>query len=353
MKSSSGKYFIALDHVRAVAVFIVFVWHFIHISNGHLAPPPTFPFSLLTEGHTGVALFMALSGYLFAKLLDGNNIKYSSFLWNRFLRLAPLLCIVIIFVGVKKYFDGEDILNYSKQIIAGIIKPTLPNGGWSITVEFHFYLILPLLLLLTKRWKYSLFLVLLAAVFMRGLLHQEYGQIQDMSYFTIIGRIDQFLLGIMAYQFRNEIAGKHLFAFIVLVSFLIFYWYFDLQGGFYVNPWYPSPNKIWIYMPLLEGFAYAVAIAWYDNSFEHSTGKISKFIALIGTYSYSIYMLHFFLVFWISGLIHNHVIALNNLHVAIVFAFLCFFLMIPLGYISYRFLESPFLKFRTRYIREE
>ncbi len=94
MKSSSGKYFIGLDHVRAVAAFIVFTWHFIHVNNGQLAPPPTFPLSLLTEGHTGVALFMVLSGYLFAKLLDGKNIVYTSFFWNRFLRLAPLLLIV-------------------------------------------------------------------------------------------------------------------------------------------------------------------------------------------------------------------------------------------------------------------
>ncbi len=89
MKSSSGKYFLGLDHIRAVAAFLVFTWHFIHVNNGHEAAPPIFPLSILTEGHTGVALFMALSGYLFAKLLDGKNIIYTSFIWNRFLRLAP------------------------------------------------------------------------------------------------------------------------------------------------------------------------------------------------------------------------------------------------------------------------
>jgi len=29
---------------------------------------------------------------------------------------------------------------------------------------------------------------------------------------------------------------------------------------------------------------------------------------------------------------------------------LCFLLMVPIGYVSYRFVESPFLKLRTRYI---
>jgi rhamnosyltransferase len=64
MKSSSGKYYIGLDHVRAVAVYIVFTRHFIYLGNNHSVPFLTFPVSLLIEGHTGVALFMSLSGYL-------------------------------------------------------------------------------------------------------------------------------------------------------------------------------------------------------------------------------------------------------------------------------------------------
>jgi peptidoglycan/LPS O-acetylase OafA/YrhL len=124
LKSSTGKYFIGLDHVRALAAFIVFTWHFIHVNNGHLAPPPIFPLSLLTEGHTGVALFMVLSGYLFAKLLDGKNIIYTQFIWNRFLRLAPLLLLVIFIIGLKKYFSGQDISTLAILAATGF----LPTG---------------------------------------------------------------------------------------------------------------------------------------------------------------------------------------------------------------------------------
>ena len=75
MKSSTGMYFVGLDHIRALAAYIVFSWHFVHVHDGHLGDSPSiFPLSLLTEGHTGVALFMTLSGYLFTKLLDGKNI---------------------------------------------------------------------------------------------------------------------------------------------------------------------------------------------------------------------------------------------------------------------------------------
>lgn len=83
MRSSSGAHFIALDHVRALAAFIVFAWHFTHAANDYPVAfdyvPALFPFSILDEGHTGVALFMTLSGYLFAKLLDGKSIDYRAF----------------------------------------------------------------------------------------------------------------------------------------------------------------------------------------------------------------------------------------------------------------------------------
>ena len=136
----------------------------------------------------------------------------------------------------------------------------------------------------------------------------------------------------------------------IAIVFSTFYWYFDSLGGFYMNPSYPSPSVIWIYMPTIEGFTYALIIAWYDNSFSHSTNKLSRFIALIGTYSYSIYLLHFFVVFKLSKFIHLYIFDLSNIHIAILFATLCFFVMIPIAHFSYKYIELPFLKYRTKYI---
>ena len=331
---------------------MVFTWHFIHVGSGQLAPPPVFPLSLLTEGHTGVALFITLSGYLFAKLLDGKRINYIPFIWNRFLRLAPLLILVIVVVGCREYLSGNDVYRYMERILAGVIKPSLPNGGWSITTEFHFYLLLPVLLFFSRKSKYALMILLTAAVLIRALLYQGQGEIQSLSYWTIVGRIDQFLLGMIAYQFRSLITGRHAFAVCSLVLFAIFYWYFDSLGGFYTSI-YPSPSAIWIFMPTIEGLAYALMIAWYDNSFVHSNGRFSRFFALIGTYSYSIYLLHFFVVFRISRAINTNLIDLSNIYLALIVSPICFLLMIPIGYVSYRFIESPFLKLRTRYIVAE
>lgn len=349
MKSSSGQYFIGLDHIRGMAAFIVFTWHFLHMAVGHSGLPPVFPLSILAEGHTGVSLFMALSGYLFAKLLDNKRIIYSKFIWNRCLRLLPLLIIVVTLVGIEQYFLGRDMLAYMKKVVEGAVMWTLPNGGWSITVEFHFYAVLPVLLFLTKKSKYSMLGVLMCVLMARTALYLRNGQVQGLSYLTIIGHIDQFILGIMAFQLRKYIAHKHALFVAIFVSFAAFYSYFDNIGGYHGNPSFPSPNPIWIYLPTIEGLAYASLIAWYDNSFQHSSGKASKFFAAIGTYSYSIYLLHFFVVFKMAKLINSYLVDLSNVYMALILAVPCFLLMVPIGYLSYRFIELPFLKFRTKY----
>ncbi|MGF1447779.1 MAG: acyltransferase family protein [Opitutales bacterium] len=352
MKSSSGHYFIGLDHIRAVAALVVFIWHFnIHFGIGHQTP--IYPLSILSEGHTGVALFMVLSGYLFAKLLEGRAIHYGAFFWNRFLRLAPLLFAVLLIYGVQDAYRGEDVMAYVFKVLSGVVMPSLPHGGWSITVEAHFYLLLPLLLALLRRKPAALFGVLVVAVAFRGVLYASQGTIQIASYLTIVGRIDQFLLGILAYQYRDKLTGQHLKFAAVWALFLGFFWYFSSLGGFYQNGGYPSPSAIWIFVPLAEGVAYAFLVAWYDNSFKHTTGPISRFVAAIGTYSYSIYLLHFMVVGTLARAVRQFV-DVENVLWSTALGSICFLVMVPIGYLSFTYWEKPFLRFRKRYtIRRE
>ncbi len=351
MKSSSGAHFIALDHVRAFAALMVFTWHFTHAGVGYPVPfeyvPNLFPFAILDEGHTGVALFMALSGYLFAKLLDGKRISYYTFLWNRALRLLPLLLIVILFVAFQKQLQGENMVNFFRQIAKGVLLPTLPNGGWSITVEFHYYLILPIIFWMLRKSKY-LPLALIAAA--RIGCYFVRGEVQMFAYWTILGRIDQFALGMIFFQFRNFFSGRHIIAFLTMIGFCAFYWYFDLIGGFYKNVQYPSPSLLWLIMPTIEGLAYATLIAWYESSFKHSVNGISWMWAKMGEYSYSIYLLHFFVVFHAAKFIHEHVMPIANFYLACIWAFITFVMMAPIGYLSFRFVEAPFLRLRKQYI---
>jgi peptidoglycan/LPS O-acetylase OafA/YrhL len=353
MKSSSGEYFIALDHLRALAAFMVFSWHFTHAGTGYPVPMeyvPAIPFlAFLDEGHTGVALFMTLTGYLFAKLLDGKQIIFREFLRNRALRLLPLLAFIIAIVAVQKAVNGESLLTFMYYVAAGAVAPTLPNGGWSITAEFHFYVILPLLLWTQRKAALLPLAVLFGAILVRVVLHDIRGESQSLGYWTIVGRIDQFILGMMAFQFRNGIARRHLLAVGGLCAFAMFYWYIDLIGGLLYNPSWPSPNMLWVIVPTIEGLGYALLVAYYDTSFSPSAKGISKVVGRFGEYSYSIYLFHFFFVFAAARFIHENLMDISNFYVAQAWALVCFVLMAPVGYLSFRFIEGPFLRLRRRY----
>ncbi len=356
MKSTTGEHFIALDHVRALAAMLVFCWHFMHALRGYPVPfegtPFWGPLVLFDEGHVGVALFMTLSGYLFAKLLVGRSIIFRRFLVNRLLRLMPLLLVVMLVnIAAEGFRHGsvDAALQYAMALPRGLVLPTWPNGGWSIAVELHFYILLPLLLFLQRRASRALWLILAIAIICRIGYHALTGEVQSLAYPTIIGRIDQFVLGILAYHHRSQMIGRHARLVCIAISFLTIYWWFDKQGGFFLQPSYPSPSPVWIVLPTVEGLAWGSMIAWYDGSFRHGSGWISRLFVTLGQCSYSIYLLHFFVVFAIADWIHRNVLDLSSLYVALPVSILFFVAMAPIGYLSMHLIESPFLKLRKRY----
>jgi len=266
------------------------------------------------------------------------------------LRLVPLLAFVILLIGVKKAIVGEPVAPLAISVLKGPLFPTLPHGGWSITVEFHYYAILPVFLWLLRKSKFLPLSIILAAIALRSFIYWQRGEVQAIAYWTIVGRIDQFALGMLAYHFRAWLAGRHFLAVAIIGGFAMFYWCFDLQGGFYQNPSYPSSSPLWILFPTIEALAYASGIAWYESSFTHSTTGVSKFVGYIGQYSYSIYLFHFFVVFHAGTFVNNRIMDLSNFYVACLWSAVGFLLMVPVGYLSFRLIEAPFLKLRKRYI---
>jgi peptidoglycan/LPS O-acetylase OafA/YrhL len=86
--------------------------------------------------------------------------------------------------------------------MVGLLLPGMPQGGWSIVVELHFYLLLPLLLWSVRRWRYApLVVVAFALVLVLRISLAKLGfAIETLAYYTLLGRIDQFGLGILAFH---------------------------------------------------------------------------------------------------------------------------------------------------------
>lgn len=327
----------------------MFVWHFNSVNNGQLASPPIFPLSLFTEGHIGVALFMALSGYVFAKIAEGANFRYLPFLWNRAIRLFPLLLLVFFWIGLLRYVSGAPLIPYLVFLVQGFVWPIWPNGGWSIAVELQFYLLLPLMLVFSRRSPTLLLGVVGLAVGYRFLIWYVVGEVQIIAYWTLTGCIDLFVFGMLAARWRQFARSRHMLAVLAAGLLLGFIFIFDRLGGFYNNVRYPSPSSIWVYYMTFVGMTVAFLIAWYDTSFKFRSTGVSGILAKIGACSYSIYLLHFFFVFAWAKYVDSQLIALSSFPRVLFAAFLTFLAFAPIAYLSYRTIELPLLRFRKQY----
>jgi len=344
VKSSSGEHYVALDHVRALAAFMVVAWHFGHVSGpASDNTAPLIPF--FDEGHLGVSLFMTLSGYLFAKLLSGRRLIFPLFLWNRAVRLGPLLLVALALEGLRQVAGGVELTDYLTQLAKGLILPTMPRGTWSIIVELHFYLLLPLLLWIGRRWLPGLFLVLAAAMALRATLWALDINLAHFIARTIVGRIDQFVLGILAFRYAHRITGKVAAA--VAVVFYLGYVAFDLAGGGLRHV--EALDALWIVFPSLEAASLAVLIVWYDRH-PITWQWLSAQLARAGEYSYSIYLLHFLFFPAAARLVNAHVMDITNFYLALPWIVIFYIAMIGVGHLSFHHIERPFLRFRKPYV---
>jgi peptidoglycan/LPS O-acetylase OafA/YrhL len=353
VKSSEGVHFVGLDHARALAVFLVFGNHTIEAARQYgasLSDAHSFLFnSFFNQGHTGVALFMTLSGYLFARLVEGRDINMRAFLANRALRLFPLLLVILaIRLDHSVLLEPNGLIRVVFATLAGTIYPVWPNGGWSITVELHFYLLFPFLLAFARNRVWPLLLVpALAIAFRFGIYVIAPDRMQDVAYWTIIGRIDQFVLGMALAKAGHLMLGKHGLAAAISLVFAVALNRFDVAGGIADEA---GLAALWIWWPTFEGLCFAFLIAWYDRSFSFSDRGFSHAIAKIGQWSYSIYLLHFFFVWPGMKWLIVSLYPVDSFVEAASIAVIGFTVMLIPASLSYRFIETPFLKRRVKYL---
>ena len=85
-----------LDHLRALAIILVFFFHYYIVSGGQ---PEWLP-NVASFGWTGVDLFFVLSGFLissqlFAQIKQGQLISFKEFFLKRFFRIVPAFLVTL------------------------------------------------------------------------------------------------------------------------------------------------------------------------------------------------------------------------------------------------------------------
>lgn len=286
-----------IQGLRALAVIGVVLYHY--------SP------SLLPSGFSGVDVFFVISGYLMTKIIvtkisDG-SFNFILFYKARAERIIPALCIVVasllifgfIFIEPLSYKEiGKHSLssllfysNYTYFYETGYFDASAKEKfllhTWSLSVEWLFYLIYPIILFsllsfLKKSRLFSALIFLCIASFFFSIYSSVYEN--SFSYFMIYTRAWEMMLGGVVFIAPNMLHKKSrvVIEYIgiagVLASFALF-----------------SESTIWPgYATLLPVISTALVIYANSNS-PIISNRIFQFIGLI---SYSLYLVHW--VFLIS-----------------------------------------------------
>lgn len=353
MKSSSSVYFSRLDHLRFLAALMVLAWHALHY--GAKVPfttvPKYFPFSWLEEGHTGVALFLTLSGFLFAALTDDKDVDYGGFVRNRLQRIAPLFVVWTLVA----FYTSQVLPERLFAVIFGLLdRNYYPSAGWTVLVEFQLYLVFPFLLRFWREYghRYLLGVVAVCAL-IRLLTWLHFGHAQFLAYWTVFGRADQFILGMLAFAAYKRYSGVlgHPLTFIAgFVALSFAYDVFNRRGGYYHFDGNTGIAFVWVYLPTLEGLGYGFLIASYLAWRVPIPKPVDRLLAWLGALSYSLYLNHPFVVESCFRLANRYKIPLNNLEQYSAFTFLAVLpALIACSALTYYVIELPFLRMRRSY----
>lgn len=356
MKSRNLSYIPQVDHLRLVAALLVFAFHFFHFYRGAWRPVPDRPwFGLIVEGHTGVSLFFVLSGFIFMTMaLGGGAISYKAFLRNRLLRIAPLfLTVFMVAISIgRDRFEASDILYLLFSNIGD--PPTswhfVTGPAWSISVEFTFYLVFPFLaaFALARGMGYLTRIVVLMLV-VKSAAYVATENSTLMLYSTLIGRFDQFVVGMLSAMIyaRHRTALERRGRLLLAASVVLVLVAVGCQSH-YASFFSPDRKQaFWIVWGTIEAALWAAVVVCYLAASFELPGWIDAALRKGGEWSFSIYMWHALVIYILHealgpiGGISGPALALNGLlALAAVLAF---------AWLSFTVIEHPFLEMRVRY----
>jgi len=146
-----------LDHLRALAIVLVFLFHY------GLFEHPTWVESIGAFGWIGVDLFFVLSGYLIADQLFRSQartgtIGLRTFYVRRAFRILPaygaMVALYFLFPSIQERATIAPLwkfVTFTMNLGLDLRQHGTFSHAWSLCVEEHFYLLLPLSLIAVYR----------------------------------------------------------------------------------------------------------------------------------------------------------------------------------------------------------
>ncbi|MDR9854416.1 acyltransferase [Paenibacillus sp. VCA1] len=343
----------ALTGVRALAALWVVLFHFSDLIVS-LVPGLKWLMPFFEKGWLGVNVFFVLSGFIItynyqAYFSKFDIHKYKRFLGLRLARIYPvyifsLLLMVLMFaaasvlhVELNKQGDYSlaGFIAYIFMVQGWADSGWYPWNGpaWSVSAEWFAYIGFPVVLLLVNKMKTNTqAIAAMGVVFMIGFGLSETRVLQVLTTYdfeNIVNVITCFTAGSLAYVIfqkngwrRGKWNGICLLLLVFFVGTAVF---FSSLTSFST-----------VFIPfLILGLAYGRNII--------SKCLASPVIVYLGKISYSVYLLHMIVKFFVLGTVMKY-FSHGSLPVRMLLLFLTFALVIASASITYHVVEEPLRK---------
>lgn len=297
------KHFAKIDSLRFIAALMVLISHWLYY----------FPaVRILNLGEMGVDLFFTISGFLITlQLLNfkdkakenklSNGSIFKEFYLRRTFRIFPLYYLIVIVSAVANQGEIREALPWNLAFVSNfyIIKvqhwPGLFSHFWSLSVEEHFYLFWPLMIVLIKdKWLPYVTLSLIALTFIIKLYLVGDTNGYYFLHVHTISCIDLIMYGcLLAWLYKNhfekikdvlQFEGFALLSLACVIAAVVYKYYFKLSLEDYVV------------LRSLTGiaFTFLVGSVVFSRIAKKWSVLENKWLVIFGRLSFGIYLIHNF-----------------------------------------------------------
>jgi peptidoglycan/LPS O-acetylase OafA/YrhL/glycosyltransferase involved in cell wall biosynthesis len=205
--------------LRLLLALMVVLGHF-QLLNGIASPPWPFEYAA-----AAVDCFFVVSGYLVSNSFDRDS-NFRRFYIRRFFRIYPLYLAVVIAQTLTLGFlepagllaNSRSLLRYfvvnaafanflqydvGHGVLTGLVNPSLNPSLWTLKIEFGFYLILPFLWLMVRRFGAGVLvgIFVLSALYYEALRHAGHYELAK----QLPGQLQFFVIGMAAYRYGDRL----------------------------------------------------------------------------------------------------------------------------------------------------
>lgn len=322
-------------------------------------------------GYVGVDIFFVISGFLISGLIrdrvETGTFSFSDFYARRISRLLPAVlatvgatAIAAIFIlqpdalgsfalsAAAAVFSAANFVFYFESgywDASAELKPLLHL--WSLGIEEQFYLFWPLFFKFFKKFSFKILLYLLGAIVLVKLI------VLVLSDFYLLNNLKNFF---SMMKFENMIVGA-LGALILKNNIsktlnLIYnpFVFFSSIVGIFLSI-YITPDLLKDGLHIIHSIFFIIIILNISTNKKYFSILESKYLNLLGTISYGIYMYHMIVIYFVIKFITDY----DFLDINSFYGFLSLYgstisITILISYFSYYYFEIKFLNLKSSLI---